>query len=156
MTKMKQCDAVFAAVINVCGEKEGAYTPDKDQRKQITNVLFEGFKAERIELSKEYDDKKLKNYCSGLLSNWLRKGEELNGGVKYVAKNPGSRAGSTDPSVKAMRLLLDTKTDPADRAEIQAFIAKRVAEIKPTKSVSLTEEQKHVLRDSGMGHLITG
>ena len=149
MTKMKQKDAVLQALIHVCGEQDGAYTPTKEQRAQVNQILFEGFKAGKIELSKEYSDSDLKAYVSGLQSNWLRKSKDLNGGVQYVAKNPGSRAGSTDPQVKAMRQLLATKTDASERAEIQAFIDKRVSEIKPTRTVTinvadLPEELKHL------------
>ena len=147
--KMTQKEAVFQAVNNVCGAVDGAYAPSKEERAQINSILFEGFRSGKIELEKEYDDSGLKAYVSGLQSNWLRKDKRLNGGTQYVAKNPGSRAGSTDPQVKAMRLLLGTKTDAAERAEIQAFIDKRVAEIKPAKTVSinvddLPESLKHL------------
>ena len=147
--KMTQKEAVFQAVNNVCGAVDGAYAPFKEERAQINSILFEGFRSGKIELEKEYDDSGLKAYVSGLQSNWLRKDKRLNGGTQYVAKNPGSRAGSTDPQVKAMRLLLGTKTDAAERAEIQAFIDKRVAEIKPAKTVSinvddLPESLKHL------------
>ena len=137
MTKMTQKEAVFSAITNVCGPSDGAFTPSKEERAQVNQILFEGFRSGKIELDREYDDSGLKAYVSGLQSNWLRKDKRLNGGVAYVAKNPGSRAGSTDPQVKAMRQLLSTKTDPSERAEIQAFIDKRVSEIKPTKSVTI-------------------
>ena len=137
MTKMTQKEAVFQAILNVCGTQDGAYAPTKEERAQVNQILFEGFRAGKIELDREYDDSGLKAYVSGLQSNWLRKDKRLNGGVQYVAKNPGSRAGSTDPQVKAMRALLQTKTDPSERAEIQSFIDKRVAEIKPAKTVTI-------------------
>jgi|SRR5579884_1146524 len=157
MTKMTQKEAVFSAVTNVCSPvSENHYAPTKEERAQINQILFEGFRSGKIELEKEYDDSGLKAYVSGLQSNWLRKDKRLNGGVAYVAKNPGSRAGSTDPQVKAMRQLLATKTDPSERAEIQAFIDKRVAEIKPTKSVELSAEQIATLEAAGLGHLIAG
>jgi len=57
------------------------------------------------------DDAKLRSYCSGLQSNWLRKDTRLNGGVKYVAKNPGSRAGSTDPKALADAIRATNITD---------------------------------------------
>lgn len=155
MTKMKQKDAVVAALRNVCGDVDGAYNPSSEERKQVNNILFEGFKEGKIELSKDYDDAQLKSYCSGLTSNWLRKHKELNGGVQYVAKNPGSRAGSTDPTIKAMRTLLSTKTDQADRNEIQEAINARIAEIKPSKSVTLSDEQKAALEAAGLGHFVS-
>ena len=136
-TKMTQKEAVFQAVQNVCGTSDGAYTPSKEERASVNQILFEGFRSGTIELDREYTDSELKAYVSGLQSNWLRKDKRLNGGTQYVAKNPGSRAGSTDPQIKAMRALLGTKSDVSERAEIQAFIDKRVAEIKPAKTVTI-------------------
>ena len=137
MTKLTQKEAVFQAVQNVCGASDEAYAPTKEQRASVNQILFEGFRAGSIELDREYTDTELKAYVSGLQSNWLRKDKRLNGNVAYVAKNPGSRVGSTDPQIKAMRLLLATKTDPTEREEIQAFIDKRIFEIKPVKSVEI-------------------
>ena len=151
---MKQKDAVYQAVINVCGEVDGAFNPTKEQRAEINNILFEGFRSGKIALDKEFDDAGLKVYVSGLQSNWLRKHPELNGGVKYTAKNPGSRTGSTDPQIKAMRILLSTKTDATERAEIQSFIDRRLSEIKPAKSTELTAEQVAVLEAAGLSHLV--
>ena len=160
MTKYSQKEAVFNAVTNVCEATDSGYVPSKEERASICQVLFEGFRAGTIDLDANHvghsDDAKLKNYCSGLLSNWLRKDGRLNGGVKYEAKNPGSRAGSTDPQIKAMRLLLSTKSDPAERAEIQSFIDKRLAEIKPaSQAKTLTAEQIAVLEAAGLSHLVS-
>jgi hypothetical protein len=159
MTKVSQKEAVYQAVLNVGIEQDEetqAFVPTKEQRAQINNILFEGFKSKSIELdpSKSYTDSELKAYVSGLQSNWLRKDKRLNGGVQYVAKNPGSRAGSTDASIKAMRMLLNTKSDPAERKEIQDFIDKRVAEIKPAKQTELTAEQIELLKNAGLEHLV--
>jgi hypothetical protein len=138
MSKMTQKQAVISAVVNVCGEVDGPYQPTKEQRAQVNNILFEGFKSGTIAYDGELpDDTKLKAYVSGVQSNWLRKAKELNGNVQYQAKNPGSRAGSGDAQIKAMRMLLSTKTDAAERAEIQSFIDARLSELKPTKSVTI-------------------
>jgi hypothetical protein len=111
---------------------------NKEYRSQVNAILVEGFKSGKIGYDGEIpDDSTLKAYVSGLQSNWLRKDKRLNGGTQYVAKNPGSRAGSTDPQVKAMRLLLATKTDETERSEIQSFIDKRLGQIKPAKTVTI-------------------
>jgi hypothetical protein len=154
MTKTTQKEAVFNAVVNVCGEQDGAYKPTKEQRAQVNMILFEGFSQGTIELSKTYDEAGLKSYVSGVQSNWLRKDERLNGNVKYEAKNPGSRAGSGDAQIKAMRELLATKDDASEREEIQSFIDRRLAEIRPTKSKELTADQIAVLESAGLGHLV--
>jgi hypothetical protein len=140
MNKMSQKEAVYQAVTNVCGVTDSAYEPTREQRASVNQILFEGFRSGGIQCETEFNDAELKSYVSGLQSNWLRKDTRLNGGVKYVAKNPGSRTGSTDPQIKALRILMSTKTDPSEVAEIQAFIDKRLAELKPAKSVTLNVE----------------
>ena len=138
MTKMTQKEAVFQAVKNVCGDADGAYTPSKEQRAQVNSILFEGFRSGTIELDREFNDTDLKSYVSSLQSNWLRKDKRLNGGVSYIAKNPGSRAGSGNASLKAMRALLSTLTTDEDRAEVQAHIDERIAVINAGKAKKVT------------------
>jgi hypothetical protein len=133
MSKMSQKEAAFAAIINVMGEQDGVYAPTKEQRAQVNAILFEGFRSGKIEIDTEKSDSDLKGYVSGLQSNWLRKDKRLNGGVQYTAKNPGSRAGSTDPQLKAMRALITTLTTDQEKAEVQAYIDARVAELNATK-----------------------
>ena len=133
---MNQKEAVFNAVMSVLGTTfEG--TPSehitKDQRATVNAILFEGFRGGMIELSQEFSDTQLKAYVSGLVSNWLRKDKRLNGGVSYVAKNPGSRTGSSDAMLKSLRALRSTLTDAADIAEVDQHIQQRISELKPAK-----------------------
>lgn len=138
MSKMSQKEAVFQAVTNVCGTAD-SYAPTKEQRAQVNAILFEGFRSGTIELEKsEISDSDLKSYVSGLQSNWLRKDKRLNGNVAYVAKNPGSRAGSGDPQLKAMRALISTLTTDEEKAEVQAYIDARVSDINATKTKKVT------------------
>jgi hypothetical protein len=145
--QMTQKEAVFSAVSSVLSEanivvNEGesfSTHMNRELRSQVTNILVEGFNNGTIALDKAFSSEaELRTYCSGLTSNWLRKDTRLNGGIKYEAKNPGSRVGSSDVQLKAMRALLSTKTDPAERAEIQAFIDARVAEIKVSRKPAKT------------------
>lgn len=139
--KQNQKNAVYMAVIAVITEAgikfdEGmnvATVMTKELRAQVNGILVEGFKAGKIELDREFTDSELKQYVSGLQSNWLRKDKRLNGGTQYVAKNPGSRAGSGDPQLKAMRALISTLTDPSEKAEVQAHIDARVSELQSEK-----------------------
>jgi hypothetical protein len=128
-----QKEAVFQAVINVCSEVDGVYSPTKEQRAQVNAILFEGFRSGTIQLDREFTDTELKAYVSGLQSNWLRKDKRLNGNTTYVAKNPGSRQGSGDAALKAMRALMTTLTSAEDKAEVQSHIDARVSEIAATK-----------------------
>ena len=142
MSKQKQKDAVFTAIANVLSEanitvEEGtsvAPLMTSELRAQVNTILFEGFRGGTVELSREYSDAELKAFVSGLQSNWIRKDKRLNGGVAYVAKNPGSRAGSGDEQLKAMRQLLKTLTSETDRAEVESHISARVSEIRSTKT----------------------
>lgn len=98
-----------------------------------------GFTNGTVELSAEaaakYDtEAKLKSYTQGLVSNWLRKDVRLNGGSKYETKNPGSRAGSGDDTVKALRALRSTLTNADQIAEVEMEIAARIAAFKASKT----------------------
>jgi len=138
---MNQKEAVFQAVNGVLAEHglstEGNISSSitKELRSQIVAVLVAGFQNNTIAISENFDRSKIETYASSLLSNWLRKDGRLNGGIKYVAKNPGSRAGSGDEQLKAMRQLLKTLTPgTADHTEVQGFINERVAEISVAKA----------------------
>lgn len=138
--KMNQKEAVFAAICNVTGHTgEGQVSISKEQRGQVNAILFQGFRSGNIELDREYTDTDLKAYVSGLQSNWLRKDTRLNGGVKYAAKNPGSRAGSADPQLKAMRALMSTLTSEEDRAEVQTAIDARISELAIVKQAKVVD-----------------
>ncbi len=144
MSKLNQKDAVFNAVSQVLAEngvhfeegQDARTHMSKEFRAQVNQILFEGFRAGNIELNGEKSDSELKTYVSGLQSNWLNKDKRLNGGTKYVAKNPGSRAGIQDPQIKALRALMSTKTDEDEIAEIQSYIDDRLAVIKAEKATN--------------------
>ena len=135
---MNQKEATYNAICAVTGHTgEGEVQISKEQRAQVNMILFEGFRAGKIQLDREFTDPELKQYVSGLQSNWLRKDSRLNGGVKYAAKNPGSRAGSGDPSLKALRALFSTLTTDTDKQEVQGYIDARVAELNVAKAPTI-------------------
>lgn len=132
MSKLSQKEAVYNAVVSVKGTSEfegSAVSMTREERAIVNQILVEGFKAGTVELEKTFTDAELKAYVSGLQSNWLRKDKRLNGGIAYVPKNPGSRAGTGDAQLKALRALMSTLNDPSDRAEVQKHIDARVAEL---------------------------
>ncbi len=137
---MKQSEAVFSAVMNVMGEQDGAYVPTKEERAQIINIVTEGILQNDVDFSdqaraKYNTDKLVRGYTSGMVSNWLRKDTKLNGGTKYVPANPGSRAGSSDPEVKNLKLLIKSgKLDEGQTEIAQARIDEKVQAIKAEKA----------------------
>lgn len=146
--KVNQRQAVYNAVKSVFTENnlefydgvDAKSVMTKEHRAQVNAILCVGFISGQIELkdteanrSKLTNDSLLKEYVSGLQSNWLNKDTRLNGGVDHEIKNPGSRTGTTDPQIKALKALLSTLTKESDRAEIQTLIDARIATLKPTK-----------------------
>lgn len=135
--KQNQKNAVFTAICNVTGHTDGVLVITPEQRKQVNMILFAGFRKGEIELDREFTDTELKQYVSGLQSNWIRKDTRLNGNVKYVAKNPGSRAGSGDPMIQNLKKLLSTLEKSEDKAEVQGYIDARQAEINVSKQATV-------------------
>ena len=127
----------------------------KDTKAQVIAIVAEGFSSGNVNMSAEAqakylgDEKALTKYTGGMVDNWVRKNTDFNFGQKYITKNPGSRAGGGDDTVKALRGLLKTEQTPEARAEIETAIKERLAEIKPTKTVeinvdALPEHLKHL------------
>lgn len=149
MGTITQGEAVFQAVKEVMGNVDGKYEPTKEQLRQIEATVLAMFTSGLTVHSKNPTPDQLKKYVPGLVNNWLRKDKRLNGGVQYVAKNPGSRSGSQDESIKAMRLLQQTVDTEEAKAAIQVEIDKRLAELKPTPTVDITklpESLRHLVK----------
>ena len=142
--KLNQKEAVYSATMSVLSENsinlEGniADVMTKELRKDICAIVLEGFSKGEIELrdtnsnrEKVTDPKLLTSYVSGLVNNWHRKDSRLNGGTKYVTKNPGSRV--SDPQLKALKALAKQFAGTDKAPKIQAEIDKRSAEIAASK-----------------------
>lgn len=138
-----QKEATFAAIVAVCANHGYTVTPTesvaefmtKERRSEVNDILCQGFKEGHIQLDRTYDtDEAMRSYVSGLISNWIRKDSRLNGGGKYVPKNPGTRTGSSDPQLKSLRALLSNVTTDDERVEIQSYIDARLAEIAKEKA----------------------
>lgn len=150
MSNITQGEAVFQAVTQVMGKVDGKYEPTKQQLSEIHEIVVTMFLTGVVNKnSGGTDEAAIRKYVPGLTNNWLRKDKRLNGGGTYVPKNPGSRSGSGDESIKAMRTLLSITTDAAAKAEIQAAIEARQAELKPKVEVNealIPESLRHLLK----------
>jgi hypothetical protein len=136
---MSQSDAVAAAVVSVCGQVKGAYTPTSEQRQQIRLILFEGFKSKVIDLKGDKSDEWIMKYIPGLISNHLRKDKRLNGDVKYEAKNPGSRTGSNDAELKSLLALYGTLESENDKTEVMGYITARKSVLGKAKAAPVID-----------------
>lgn len=149
---MKQGEAVFQAVSAVFGEINGALPETgkwtSEQKNAVYAAMLTSFKAGQwTKTSGGTDDAAVQKYIPGLVNNWVRKDKRLNGGIKYETKNPGSRTGTTDESVKAMKQLLAVTVDPAVKQQIQAAIDARLEELKPKAKINveaLPEALRHL------------
>lgn len=154
MTPMKQKDAVHTAVVSVFrdanikfedGMNAGPMLTD-ELRGKVHTILTEGFTSGTIVLesnaanaAKLADSAKLNSYVSGLISNWVRKDKRLNGATAYVARNPGSRTGSSDPQLKTLRALYRqfASVDPTKAAQVQSHIEARLEALRAEKAASV-------------------
>ena len=120
-----------------------------DDKQKVCQIIFNGFRNGNIELSVEATskfraDSELKKYVVGLVNNWIRKAPEFNGGNNYQTKNPGSRSGSGDAKVKALKALMSTITDPTTKAEVQKAIDERLAELQPKVEIDVSALPEHL------------
>lgn len=112
-------------------------------KKTVRDQLFAEFRAGDVSYKSEFqakvdDDSELKKYISGLVNNWIRKHKPFNCDVAYVAKNPGSRAGSQDEQLQELKKLsAQCMDDPEALKEVTDAIVARKAEIAATKAKSI-------------------
>jgi hypothetical protein len=149
LMSFSQKEAVYAAVKAYLDDKSIQHDDgqlvslDKDGRKTVIEMIataaMNGNMAFSAEAKAKYDTiEKVREYGNGLLSNWLRKDKRLNGGSTYVAKNPGSRAGQGDETVKALRAL---KTQLSEKSQIEAVdseLTKRLDFLRAGKKKQVT------------------
>lgn len=151
--KQTQRDAVYAATVAVLADAGITFEDgmdidtvmSKDLRSSIQGILAEGFKAGTIHFEdtpsnqeKLASPAKLNQYVSGLVSNWFRKDTRMNGGEKYAAKNPGSRAGASDPQLKALRQLAVQFKGTDKEHAITSQIESRLGVISAEKAKKVT------------------
>jgi len=153
---MNQKEGVFAAINSVLTEADKTIVDGEKveltdtERASVTMIVAEGLHAGDISMSADakakYDtvDKLKTKYVPGLVSNWLRKDLRLNGGEKYKAKNPGSRAGQGDEQLKNLKLLKQTITDPEQQVKVQEAIDARIAEIKKEKAEKIEVDMSKI------------
>ena len=103
--------------------------------------------------AKYQTEKDMLGYARGLVTNWLNKDTRLNGGEKYVTKNPGSREGASDEVLKELKKLRAMKEGDADALEmIDAAIESRKTEIKAANAPKVEIDVSKL--PAGLQHLV--
>lgn len=156
MSKINQRESVYVATMNVLADhsvnfdegQDVSTVMTKDIRKEIVAIVTQSIMAGETEFSAEASTKhdtepKVRAYTSGLVNNWHRKDKRFNGGTKYEAKNPGSRTGSSDEQIKALKTLRTTKEGDEEALKvIDAAITERKAELANAKAkVTMSDAQ---------------
>lgn len=153
MAKLNQHQSVIKFSKEVLGDRFEAGRDikeyaGKDDKRRVATLIAEGMLTGEVELGAEAMAKYgtsietlTSKYVVGMVTNWWNKSKELNGGERYEAKNPGSRAGAGDPTIKEMKLLrrhLEEAGNVEGVAQVDAAIAQHLAASKPKAEINLS------------------
>jgi hypothetical protein len=162
-----QREATYNAIVTVLSNSNVTFQSGSDvksvltseHKKKVKEILMTGFKNGTIASTPDFistkmsSDSELSKYCSGLISNWIKKDSRLNGNTKYQVVNKGLRAGSGDSQVKELRKLLKATSGTDAEQEVTEALNARLAQIKATKSPtsqididSLPENLRHLVK----------
>lgn len=137
---MNQKDAVYSAVRSVFPEgvvpETKSWTSEQDAtvRQTLTAMFISG----TVDYKGGVPDAiKLAKYIPGLINNWVRKDGRLNGGMKYETKNPGSRAGAGDATLKAMLQLLKSVEGTPAADTVRSAIEEHKAKLEAAKAPAI-------------------
>jgi hypothetical protein len=130
---ISQKESVYLAVCEVIGVDSfnGKAELTKEQTKNVVEIVTAAIADGGVEFSvgakaKYQTTDLIRSYTRGMVNNWLRKDTRLNGGGKYVAKNPGSRAGAGDKQLAELKKLRTlVATDPDKLTQVDAAIEAR-------------------------------
>jgi hypothetical protein len=149
MAKYSQKEAVYAAIVSFLEENNRSFDDGEkvelssEDRKTIVTMIVATINVGDMEFSTEAAIKhntpeKIRNYSTGLLSNWLRKDSRLNGGVKHSIKNPGSRVGQDDELIKSLKNLKKILTSQKEIEAVDAEIEAQMEFLRAKKIKSIT------------------
>jgi hypothetical protein len=162
-----QREATFNAIITVLSTNSVTFQSGSDvksvitsdHKKKVKDILITGFKNGTIDYTEDFaktklvSDSELSKYCSGLISNWIKKDPRLNGNTKYQVTNKGSRVGQGDSQVKELRKLLKATVGTEAEQEVVAALNARIEAVKATKKPvvsidveSLPENLRHLVK----------
>lgn len=151
MSKQSQREATYNAIVTVLSTNNVSFTEGDDvknvltasMKKEVRKMLVSGFNDNTIATGDSFNNKfssdtELNKYCSGLISNWIKKDTRLNGNSKYQVINKGIRAGHGDSQVKELRKLLKVTSGTDAEQDVAAALNARIAQVKAEKSPSVT------------------
>jgi len=153
MKTQSQSEATINAVVNLAKEQGYDASPfetdyksvlTKDDTNQVVNFITQGLTDGNITMTDKSkakfqdDPKALRRYVVGLVNDRLRKAKAINGNITYQAKEPGKLKNSRDAELKALTQVLSLDNTPEVKAEIEAEITRRKAELDAAKVKTVT------------------
>jgi hypothetical protein len=158
---MNQKEATYTVVTGVLAEHgidfeggDASKLLTTEMRTEVVALISELFREGKVDLSdtpanqhKLQDQKEMSKYVVGLVNNWLRKDQRLNGGTKYQAKNPGVRSGTADEQLKALgqlkaKLQVEGMQDKV--TEVEKYIEARKQELRAEQAKKFTVDMSKV------------
>ena len=163
---LSQKDAVYQATMAVLKRnnvefKDGQNVRDaiKDNlrlRSEIRNLVFQGLRTGKVAFGgseDERDDRTLRTYATGLISNWFRKDRRLNGGGRYI---PATTREDRHVSAGERKIRqLQAAVDVTDDKDLKKRLEEAIDDIKeqeaqlPEESI---EEHEGLPPSYGSGH----
>lgn len=147
MEQVSQRDSVVNEVKAILGSTFNSSLSAKDQLTDdqfltIKSNIFNGIINGTIAFSKEItDEKEVNKYISGMISNYLRKVKELNGGISYSPSSVVSN--SRDAQLLELNKLSKSYTENSSEFnQIQEAILLRKAELELEKASTTKEKKK--------------
>jgi hypothetical protein len=147
MSTVSQKESVINEVKAILGSSFNSGAPARDlltddQLKVIRANIISGILNGTIDFGKEkFDEKEVSKYVSGMVSNYLRKSKELNGGLLYVPQSAGR--GSRDPQISELNKLLKTYSEGSEEfAQIITAIEARKTALNAEKTFVVKEKKK--------------
>lgn len=145
--QISQKDAVVNEVKSILGSSFDPSAPAKDQLsksqiEQIKSNISEGIIDGTISYNKDTsDDKEIRKYVNGMVSNHFRKTKELNGNSTYVPQSSGR--GSRDSQISELSKLLKTFDEgSSEYDQVLTAISARKAELASVKAEQQKERKK--------------
>jgi hypothetical protein len=168
---LNQREATFQAITTVLENSGVSFNPGddvksvitSDHKKKVREILVAGLKDGSISSTAEFTSKMTTDadyskYCSGLISNWIKKDSRLNGNVKYqVSSSSGessSRAGNGDSQVKELRKLLKATVGTDSEQEVQEALNARLEELRVEKASKVKSSINAEAIPENLRHLV--
>lgn len=164
---VSQREATFNAIVTVISSNNITFNNGQDvkniltstMKKAVKDILIQQFKSGSIDCTDDFkktklsSDNELSKYCSGLISNWIKKDPRLNGNSKYQVVNKGIRAGQSDLQVKELRKLLKVTAGTDAQDQVSQALNARLDELRAAKTpqvsidvTALPEHLRHLVK----------